>query len=715
MLSISFLQTLSRLFVRLLRVFKDIPRIIHGTLFRLIQTTLRLRSTAMSSAPNNKSCQPSTICGSSAPIILSQLHGSAPFSTTSVDIGSSNGNNGVAVPPHSNSSGIVDISHSDPPLENRDLAQRNRITAAPGNTGIAAVSVLRGASPDEFMCRRFSSRATVALEVDGWLRCTQPEGALYYIYQEKNIVTDVSNPEKRNKALDICKGLLETARSKGLPLHPDVQLVVGYFTAQKQREWGYYFVDHRQQLLFWDKQSQHSTGNSLSLLGAMHVELYPNLLELKAEHHEELKNILIQAMADATTSGSPLAPYEPDTLGRMLELANTCESSIGTQNTHAVWVTGMSTYETIYGQRYARLNADQSIYNTRHSRGYSPSRLIRIFDLVLFGSASIHAEELERAWVDKIIHYPRWKAYISKLNTEWSNFTFYVCRFLVFALPKSLIFSSSIPALGGGGGNAPALPPPPSNDTSSAIVPPPPPTPPTTSQQTAAIAAIYLSILFVVGALVTSIQLTDHTRGKEHSSAAEAGKVLQRTAESWLGTDGLAITFSLPYALLIWGIILFVLSMSLVIYASSSHPMLIVIAPIMFILVIFAIWPSVGSRGYFSGAVGPWRSISEWKNMTRLPFLQTREQSSAKAQQKPGKEGYPKQRCFSRKHVTLGLDKIQSLNAVRQSPNAVCQKSRILSKLISNDQGKDLNTTNRTTSVPAQTSETTSVSWVVGS
>jgi len=29
----------------------------------------------------------------------------------------------------------------------------------------------------------------------------------------------------------------------------------------------------------------------------MHVELYPNLRELKAEDHEELRNILIQAIA----------------------------------------------------------------------------------------------------------------------------------------------------------------------------------------------------------------------------------------------------------------------------------------------------------------------------------------------------------------------------------------------------------------------------------
>ena len=76
----------------------------------------------------------------------------------------------------------------------------------------------------------------------------------------------------------------------------------------------------------------------------------------------------------------------------------------------------------------------------------------------------------------------------------------------------------AIPALGGGGGGG--FNPGSSNSTSSS--PGGPQNPPSTSQQTAAIIAIYLSILFVVGALVTSIQLSDHIRGKEHSSATEA-------------------------------------------------------------------------------------------------------------------------------------------------------------------------------------------------
>jgi len=41
----------------------------------------------------------------------------------------------------------------------------------------------------------------------------------------------------------------------------------------------------------------------------------------------------------------------------------------------------------------------------------------------------------------------------------------------------------------------------------------------------------------------------------------------------------------------------------------------------MLIVVLFAIWPSLGSKGYFSGAAGPWRTIAGWANMIMLPFF----------------------------------------------------------------------------------------------
>lgn len=101
-----------------------------------------------------------------------------------------------------------------------------------------------------------------------------------------------------------------------------------------------------------------------------------------------------------------------------------------------IYGSGHCKFVNFSGQRSARLNADQSIYTSRHSRGYSPSLFIRVFDLILFGSASSHAEELDGAWVDKIIHFPRWKAYITKLNAEWSGFTFYVCQFLFHCISE---------------------------------------------------------------------------------------------------------------------------------------------------------------------------------------------------------------------------------------------------------------------------------------
>ena len=48
----------------------------------------------------------------------------------------------------------------------------------------------------------------------------------------------------------------------------------------------------------------------------------------------------------------------------------------------------------------------------------------------------MHAKELERAWVDKIINYQRWKVYTTRLTNEWSNVTFYVCRFSLLCISE---------------------------------------------------------------------------------------------------------------------------------------------------------------------------------------------------------------------------------------------------------------------------------------
>ncbi|KAI6016564.1 hypothetical protein BKA83DRAFT_4331434 [Pisolithus microcarpus] len=403
-------------------------------------------------------------------------------------------------------------------------------------------------------------------------------------------------------------------------MHLDVELVVTkVFGSEEMRDYGYYFVDHRQRLLFWvdDYDLSHIFFSVKGVTARdhmkqavvtqywMHIELYPNRRELKANDHEELRNILTCAIADAATSGTPLAPFDLDTMTRMLDLVEKLQVSIGKENPYAVWVTARfarefsrSRFINFSGQSCARLDADQCIYASHHHPSRSGSSfLIRIFDLFLFKSASVYLEELRRMWVDQIVHYPRWQKYIAKLTSEWARFTIFSTVLLT-----ADVGVLAVPALGGGGGGGTPI-----NNTGSSTSGGP--SPPVASQMIAAIASIYISILFSVASILTSIQLTNHVGGKEYSSATATSELLQRTEKSLFGTDRLAIMYSLPYAFLVWGIFLFVLAMSFLIFSSTSHAILASLAPFFFILFVFSIWPSISGLGIYRTLKKSWQNL----------------------------------------------------------------------------------------------------------
>ncbi|KAF9234075.1 hypothetical protein BU15DRAFT_53071 [Melanogaster broomeanus] len=265
----------------------------------------------------------------------------------------------------------------------------------------------------------------------------------------------------------------------------------------------------------------------------MHLELYPNGRMLKAEHHTELKGILIHASTETLTSNTSVAPFDSDELGRMLDLMDKTEGSIGQEQVHAVYVIARlmrlfsnSKFVNFYGQPGARLNADQSVYTKLRGQDQATSLLIRISDLVLFRGPSAHVNELQRVWVDRSVNAPRWKGFISKLSNVWAGFTIYLSLNSTVMLAVDVSFLA-IPALD--------------------------PTQPSAKEGLAASIATYMSIIFVVGSLVVSVQLSNRIRGQENASAKEAAAIMLRSTQSMLGTDALAIMYSLPFALLIWG------------------------------------------------------------------------------------------------------------------------------------------------------------------
>jgi hypothetical protein len=71
------------------------------------------------------------------------------------------------------------------------------------------------------------------------------------------------------------------------------------------------------------------------------------------------------------------------------------------------------------GQRCAKLNRDQAIYDVEKSHR---SALITIVSPLLFFAPDVHLNSLERVWIDEMINQVPWKSMISKLNEDWREF-----------------------------------------------------------------------------------------------------------------------------------------------------------------------------------------------------------------------------------------------------------------------------------------------------
>lgn len=415
----------------------------------------------------------------------------------------------------------------------------------------------------------------------------------------RRILTDATDPDRLSKALKRASKLLETADELGLSLHSEVELVLYLVISETQQECRYYFVDHKERALFWvhEFDLRHIYENARGVTPGshrkqaittqywIHVELYPNFRRLQRTDYEELRNILIHARADKITSPNSLVSFEADDIGTFLDLVDKLQGSINEENAYALCVVARlmrsfshNRFVNFHGQPSARLNANQSIYAHTRDRSYDLplSLLYQLCNIVLLGSPAAHAKELKQVWVDHVINYPHWKTFSNKMSKEWTGFTVFSTVMLAVNLS-----SLGLPIFNGGG-----------NSTGTIL--------PSTTQPLGAIISIYLSMIFVLGSMLTSIQLSSRLEGENVSSAEEVADLMLRVEHSIFGIGGLAILYSLPYALLAWGMFCFGLAISFIIYGSANILLLKIAGPIMFLVALLITWCSLGSQGYFT-------------------------------------------------------------------------------------------------------------------
>jgi hypothetical protein len=182
-----------------------------------------------------------------------------------------------------------------------------------------------------------------------------------------------------------------------------------------------------------------------------------------------------------------------------------------------------------HGQYGARLERDVSVHGSENHK----TIIGKIVSHILFFAPDTHLRVLENIWVDSTICHVPWNKFVSGLTAEWRDYVLYGA----LLANANIAFLSMIP--GGHDGDTMYL---------------------------CARVATYASVGSSLGAVLVGMLLLRQYRTKVRTSATSAVSVHDRNRCGWLLIrDGqlevlvnrrleiLAIAYSLPYALLVWG------------------------------------------------------------------------------------------------------------------------------------------------------------------
>ncbi|OAX31110.1 hypothetical protein K503DRAFT_870764, partial [Rhizopogon vinicolor AM-OR11-026] len=269
-----------------------------------------------------------------------------------------------------------------------------------------------------------------------WQALTHPEGALFFYHPYNRVFTDANVRESRT-AIKVGRAAekayeeahkagvtLPTSVELGLELMPDDDSTLGYYFADYDKRVIFWFDDYNSHLLMSNVRGvEHESHIRYAVESEYwrHIELFPNNRFLPKDDVVRLKQIVMHAQA---------APFSPDDIANMLMLMDPLMSSIDLQHEHSVWIVARlmrlfsnSKFVNFCGQPGARLDADQSLHGDPSD---SPKNIIlRVMNIILFGSPDAHRNALRRIWIDESIVQPRWNNFIDRLNSEWNGLTIF--------------------------------------------------------------------------------------------------------------------------------------------------------------------------------------------------------------------------------------------------------------------------------------------------
>ncbi|KAF9235819.1 hypothetical protein BU15DRAFT_50898, partial [Melanogaster broomeanus] len=299
-----------------------------------------------------------------------------------------------------------------------------------------------------------------------------------------------------------------------------------------------------------------------------HYELYPFDTILDESIYLDLQERLIHANADSMLSDTPLGPFESTDLQRLLGLVSMMKgclaSSHDSSSSHLQCIDQLDKkvdqyrFLNSYGQFDARLGGGRSVFSRKIAHEEPVSWFLKCVDIALLGAPTAHLRSIRKIWVDELIDESRWQTYISGLNAEWKGFTLYST--VMLAVDISFLAVPGVQAASG-------------------------------DSQSAATISIYASVISSVCALIISVILAGQIRSHDVDSVGGGVHYMARMTRNTHGDEALAVMFSLPYSLLLWAMLSFIVALALVIFPTKDTVTLGTMVPIWGIFILLTLLP----------------------------------------------------------------------------------------------------------------------------
>ncbi|KAG1844492.1 hypothetical protein F4604DRAFT_1821473 [Suillus subluteus] len=373
-------------------------------------------------------------------------------------------------------------------------------------------------------------------KIANWLQLTHPEGARFFFNPLQRVFTD-QNILENNLALEI---LAAAEQANQMAAESGKVCATMELAIEKLSEgvFGYYFVDHDARIIFWPEIVKSrgaydpydlicQLGYALEAQYWKHCTLFPNMRALPGQVVDYLRDIITYAHAESITSQTSLSPFDLDELSNML---NVVEHVKGQLLSSIVFV---------------GIRLDQKQITSKKSTEHSVCIVARYMDMFFRAKFVNFCGQLgARLDADQSLYDSDSKKkpkpilvrilnvalesihnkFISQLNSEWSSFT--VFSTVMLAVDVSFL---AVPGVDN----------------------------PSTQSKPAVTIVVYLSTLWRNG-------------DSRRSSAGSVANFMTSMSQSLLGIESLAFMLSLPFALLIWGMIFFAIGLSILIFYTTD-------------------------------------------------------------------------------------------------------------------------------------------------